>query len=819
MDLDHPDNKARYARLIERVREPAGRPWEKDGDQVREYLRLAWELWVMDPDPATPAQREFLVRCLGLLTREVVGRQSESLDLTASFLVHMPAGIAEDLKNTLKGASSLMLDQQAPTAAARKLMAKAAEREADFGFGHALYFALAGLPHSLGLLAKRMPTATTGKPDLTERYQRILLTCQDIDCVESAFRLLYLGPGTQWSIASLKALEAASAPSAAWLGVGQAALERPLLQAPLTAHLLEHPHPELMPAVAWIWVYGAPSAQSAAERLLLREGSTAELPLVEQHVPASPSVVAACQSRPGARSALQTEVEPPWTASERLFASGLLWGAPVIESALAALRALGQKPSVARVDLLLELVEGLAPRLIEDPIFNVFVDHCAQAQSRRLLEGLTVALVRAVGNGQRVSGEKRELLAKLAPGVVEGQDSSLGLARLGLPHNLAYWREQRQKLLPATRVHEEDQALAFALLPEEPQPLQVVYEDATPNQRRLLLARAPLSRFPAAAPALLSWLSHEDPASLPVFLERLIEEKPDNLIAILSSLTGQEMPEPVRKAAVQALGERGGRTELILLGSLVGVDTALARAAILERLSAEGRELGGGGLEIAAAGGELVAAEGGAAPPPPSSPTAPKDPRRRLVPPPRPLSLPLLLSYLVLAPNGWGLIWSNLILAVTVFSYYAREPEIPHVVGGILPFLFNHWLCRTDQELRCLRQGVVLAATVEVETRRTRGKNPTTQWYHRLRLLADDGRLHHHTLVQNARSDALLDEKHELVLTVLDPNGAPGALRALDTLRLVEVDSRGFFRLRRRSWALLLVATLPSWPILYDYLT
>ncbi|HNH48336.1 MAG TPA: hypothetical protein PKY30_14945, partial [Myxococcota bacterium] len=482
-------------------------------------------------------------------------------------------------------------------------------------------------------------------------------------------------------------------------------------------------------------------------------------------------------------------------------------------------RDLGKSPSVATVDLLLELVESLAHRLGEPPIFEVFLTHCVQAQSRRLLEGLATALVRAVGTGARVPGAQRALLAARAKEVVDGHDSSLALARLALPDSLPHWREQRQKHIQATTIPVEDQALACALLPLELKPLQVVYEDATPNQRRLLLARAPFARFPAAAPALMQWLAHEDPSSLPVFLEQLLKEQPEGLLGLLADLTGQELPDPVRKSAVLALGERGGREELILLGSLKDVDTTAARAAILKRLSAQGQNLEGGGLEVAVAGGELVAAEGGITPPPPPSPSAPKDSRKRLLPPPRPLSPLLLLAYLVLAPNGWGLIWTNLLLAMTVLSQYTRDIDVTKALLGSLPFFVNHALCRSDVELRCLRQGVLLAATVNVETRRTRGKNPTTQWLHRLQLLGDDGRLHQHTVVETSRRDELLDEKHELVLAVLDATGAPGAVRAMDAMRLVEVDHRGFFRLRRRTWGLLLLSTLPWWPLLYDALT
>jgi hypothetical protein len=65
----------------------------------------------------------------------------------------------------------------------------------------------------------------------------------------------------------------------------------------------------------------------------------------------------------------------------------------------------------------------------------------------------------------------------------------------------------------------------------------------------------------------------------------------------------------------------------------------------------------------------------------------------------------------------------------------------------------------------------------------------------------------------------LLDEKHELVLGVLDPSGAPKVVQPIDTLRLIEVNDRGLFRLRLRTWGLLGLGSLPWWPVLYDFLT
>lgn len=821
MDGLTPDEDVRYKQLIRWVRQPAGGAWERDPELLTDALRLAWKLWICDSDPPTEEQREFIERCLHLIIQEDIGKRSESLDLIASCLLNMPAGTSEELQRALKTAAVTLLDLQSPTGAARKLLVQAAEREADYGFGHVLYLALGSLPHSLGKLAKILPTATTNKPDLVARYQRLILTCQDKDCVEEAFRLLYLGPGTQWPAASLQALEELKAPPEAWLGVARAALERPKLQAPLMAQLLESPRPFLLPAIAWIWVYGAPSAHGAAEKLLQRSGTSAEIPILEQQVPRPTALIDACQARRGNKPLLSLEkAVPPWTAEDRLYCSALIGGAPADAQTLEPLRRLGSTVNVASTDLLLELVQSLEQRMGEPEVFEIFLKKCIESQSLRLLSGIAAVLVPVVARGVRVPGEERAVLATRAPEIVEGRDSSLALARLALPDSLEFWRKHRKKLLPATWVPEEDQALAFALLPLEPQPLQIVYEDATPNLRRLLLGRANFAQFPAAAPFLLRWLSLEDPSSLPIFLKRLLEQKPEGLLGLLADLTGQDLPEPIRTEAVHALGELGGRSELMVLGALKGVDTTAARAAILGRLSAQGQELQGGGLEIAATGGELVAAEAPVGAPSVPPPSAARDARMRLLPPPRALSPMLGLAYVVLAPNGWGVIWTNLALAVMVAPQSPlRDQSTSTLILGILPFFINHFLCSTVQELRGLRNGVLLAATVEVETTKKTGKNKGTNWHHRLVLLADDGRLHQQTITESGRLDLLLDEKHEPVLATLDPAGALKSLIPLDNCLLIEVNSRGLFQLRRRALGLLALASLPWWPVLYDYLT
>jgi hypothetical protein len=580
-----------------------------------------------------------------------------------------------------------------------------------------------------------------------------------------------------------------------------------------------------MPLVAWVWVYGAPSAHNSAEKLLNRWGTMAVLPLLELQVPRPTALIETCKVRPATKSIFSLEnAVSPWTATDRLFVCALTVGAPLGNQALESLRNLGTGSTIATVDLLLELVEALESRMSEAAIFDIFLEKCAQTQSLRLMQGLGAVLVRSLGRGGRVSGEQRAILSKRATEVVEGQDSSLALARLALPDSLPFWREQRKKLLPPTWIPEEDQALAFALLPLETQPLQVVYEDATPNQRRLLLGQANFAQSPLAAPCLLQWLSREDPSSLPVFLERLLEQKPEGILDVLAALTGQELPESVRKEAVKAIGERGGRPELMVLGSVEGLDTAPARAAILARLNAAGQDLQGGALEIASAGGDLVVAETSGTSTPSSnslSPaSAPRDPRTRLLPPPRSLSPATLLAYLVLAPNGWGVIWTNVALAVLVLPHSPKRDEnLGTLLMALLPFFLNHLLCETHRDLKALRSGVLLAATVDVEAKKSTGKHKITTWYHRLRLLGDDGRLHQITIPDTGRIDALLDEKHEPVLAVLDEKGAPGVVRPLDALRLVEVNNSGFFQLRRRTLGMLALATLPWWPILYDFLT
>ena len=131
MDPSEGDEAARDELLTKRVRGTAGGAWERDGDQLRDSLRHAWKLWIEGGKPPTGPQREFIERCLGLLCKDTVGKQSESLDLVAQFLVGLPSETAVELRNQLKGSAVLMLELQAPTAAARALFARAAERETD----------------------------------------------------------------------------------------------------------------------------------------------------------------------------------------------------------------------------------------------------------------------------------------------------------------------------------------------------------------------------------------------------------------------------------------------------------------------------------------------------------------------------------------------------------------------------------------------------------------------------------------------------------------------------------------------------------------
>ena len=203
-----------------------------------------------------------------------------------------------------------------------------------------------------------------------------------------------------------------------------------------------------MPLVAWVWVYGAPSAHNSAEKLLNRWGTMAVLPLLELQVPRPTALIETCKVRPATKSIFSLEnAVSPWTATDRLFVCALTVGAPLGNQALESLRNLGTGSTIATVDLLLELVEALESRMSEAAIFDIFLEKCAQTQSLRLMQGLGAVLVRSLGRGGRVSGEQRAILSKRATEVVEGQDSSLALARLALPDSLPFWREQRKKLL------------------------------------------------------------------------------------------------------------------------------------------------------------------------------------------------------------------------------------------------------------------------------------------------------------------------------------------------------------------------------------
>lgn len=177
----------------------------------------------------------------------------------------------------------------------------------------------------------------------------------------------------------------------------------------------------------------------------------------------------------------------------------------------------------------------------------------------------------------------------------------------------------------------------------------------------------------------------------------------------------------------------------------------------------------------------------------------------------------IYVSYLLLAPNRWGVVWTNL-LVVAVVGFVVGPLRPQALLMSVLPLFINHFLCGTLKELRTLSQGVLSVATVQVNSYRPPGKNRSTVWRHRLELLGEDGKLHQHTIEDSSRRSELLDEKQEPVL-VLGSSAAPQQVLSIDGLRLLQIEADGRFHLRWSACAWLLVMTVPWWPYFYDLVT
>lgn len=709
------------------------------------------------------------------------------LDTLAVQLADYPEGGSKEQKDQLEKAALQVLEQQIPTSVdTRQALSRVAAR-ADYGWNLRVLCALAGLPWSKDSVWSLLPQTTCSKPALVERYQQLLLSCPEPDPLLLSFCALYQGPGTEHAEAALRHLGGQNAALSAWKGVSMAALDRPALQVPLLRYLSQHPQLVFAPIVAWIAEYGCFSAETLARSLLQNP---------------TPPLAA---------------IRPPWSVDERRALRTLWTGAPPTEQACQHLKALADRKMMSVPDLIVEICES--PHLAADhPLLQAtLVEICIDTDRRRVASAAASVLLR--GRREPLPIAARQRLAVRAGQTVEGLN--LTLARLSLPESLPLWAKLLPQQTPHTDVPRLDQSLAFGL-PDASAVLCQLYACCTPNQRRLLLADAPFAQFPHTIPTVIDWFRREDLSSVPVLLKRLLEQRPVGLQDALLSFVTEDLPLPIRIQAVDALGEIGDRQVLLALGRVKGVDVARAQAAIRARLQAAGEDMTPGSLQIVRDdGGLTLASVGGTAPS--TLPPLPPDPRWRVLPPPRKLSLSVWLVYGILASNRWGCLWINVLLFALVMIFgigLSLEPkELIMMFFLCIPWFVNHLICRTLTELRALRDGVVLAATVQARHTITQGKNKRTIWLHHYRLLTDDGKVYEWNQSEEKRRESLLDERHEPVLALLSSTGALLWVRGLDDLKLTILNEQGNFQTSFSSYAFLFLATLPWLWILYGRLT
>lgn len=769
------------------------------GDELRRELAAMWVPMVAPSASATERTRmaELVAKWVPLLERPRFVSQLDNAPLIARFLRDIPAGhpalVATLAKAIRACAASRRLDP-----AVRAMLKLASRRETELGWSALIEVAFLALPESLADFERIMPSTVFSSAEVAIRHQRTLLALpfEARDARRAAFSAFYFQPASAFAEATLPELD--EAPEDVWEGVALAALARPRLQTHFIAALRRRPRPWLREVAQLIASSGSLLSSVDASRWL------------EEH------------PTPSARSAGLPEPLPrtlPWSDEERRRIA-LFVREPVSdqarhrrEEARTALLRLCSVNTHPASDLVIEALGLLAPHLAEATLEALFVEVCVITPQRSVLACATGHLLAHVRAHGPLAERHRDRLARRAPEVVTAFDAGLALSRLALPLATEGWLAAVAKLVPVTELPLDDFVFALAIARVDPGPLDALLAACTPNQRRLLVKRVPIHELGRdELRALVRSLTMNSPATLAVVCERLAEASPSaDRLEILRELTDSRWHEGVRRAAIEALGDVGGRAELELLGGLRDLDTRSARTLIVNRLSEAGETLEAGALALSSEDGRLALASEGAAPPLPDPPdealptSAPSDRRFRLGPPPRRVPALVAATLLVFAPNVWSLFWAHG-LAVAVVTGWPLGWRLLLLVG----FFLNHVFADTGRALTLLGRGELLMASVRVHSSTSRGKHKTTTYHHTLTLLSDSGRADEHVIRSGDRLDEILDEQLEPVLATFSHEGRIVSVWPVDRLHLVEVSERGSWRLSRTAWALYAVS-LVAW--------
>lgn len=772
------------------------------GDEVRRELAAMWVPMVAPSASEYERTRmaELIAKWVPLLERPRFVSQLDNAPLIARFLRDIPAGhsalVATLVKAMRACAAARRLDP-----AVRAMLKLAARRETELGWNALIELAFLALPESLTDFERIMPATVFSSAEVATRHQRTLLALpfEARDVRRAAFSAFYFQPASEFAEATLAELD--RAPEDVWEGVALAALARPRLQAPFIAALGRHPRPWLREVVELIASSGSLLASVQASRWL------------EEHPSSSP------------RSAGLPDPLPrplPWSDEERRRIARFV-REPVSEQARhrreearTALLRLCSVNTHPASDLVIEALDLLAPHLVEPTVEALFVEVSIVTPQRSVLASATRNLLGHVRAHGPLAGGHRDRLARRAPEVVTAFEAGLALSRLALPLETGAWLAAVAKLVPVTEVPLDDFVFALSIARVESGPLDALLAACTPNQRRLLVKRVPLTELgPDGLRALVRSLSTTSPATLAVLCERLAESAPTpDRLELLRELTDTRWHEGVRRTAIEALGDLGGRPELELLGGLRDLDTRSARARIVERLREAGEAIEPGALALMTDEGRLSLADERATsptPPPPDEVLERRpatDRRLRLGPPPRRVPALVSATLITFAPNVWSLFLAHG-LAIAIVTGWPLGWRVVLTLG----FFLNHVLADTGRALTLLRRGELLMATVRVHTSTSRGKHKTTTHHHTLTLLSDSGRADEHVISSGERLDEILDEHLEPVLATFSHEGRIKSVWPIDRLHLVEVSERGSWRLSKTAWALYGVS-LVAW-VLY----
>lgn len=772
------------------------------GDELRRELAAMWGTMIAPSASAYDRERvaEVLVRWVPLLERPGFVGQLDNAPLIARFLRDLPAGhtkLASALVKVLRSCAAC----QRLDPAVRGMLKLAARREAELGWNALVEVAFLGLPESLAELEQAMPTTVLGSAETALRHQAALLALPfgARETRRAVFVAFYSQPAVEFADQTLSELD--EAPADVWEGVALAALARPKLQASFIAALTRRPRPELREVVALIASHGSLSASVQASRWL------------EEHPASSPRSA-------GLPTPLLRPL--PWSDEERGRIAAFV-REPVSEQArhrreeaqTALMRLCGLNTHPAS-DLVIEALELLSPHLDEDSVEGFFVEICLITPQRSVLSCATRHLIACAMTRGPLAKRHRDRLARRAPEVVTSFDAGLALSRLALPLGIDAWLATLEKLVPVTEVPLDDFVFALSIARLEPGPLDDLLAACTPNQRRLLVKRASLDAFGAEGlRALVRSLTVTSPATLAVLCERLCElGAAPKYMEIIRDLVDARWHEGVRRAAIEALGELGGRAELELLGGLRDLDTQAARSRIVARLRDSGEAVEAGTLALMTDEGRLALA-GETVAAPSSQPLEevperkpPADRRLALGPAPRRVPVLVTTTLLTFAPNVWSLLLAHC-MGVALVSGWPLGWRVVLVLGLFL----NHVFADTGRALTLLGRGELLMAAVRVFSSTTSGKHKTTTYHHTLTLLADSGRADEHVIRSGHRLDEILDEKLEPVLARFSPEGRVASVWPLDRLNFVAVSERGDWRLSGTAWALWAVS-LGAW-VLY----